>query len=87
MYGTLDAVASGPVDARLSENSTMVGVGMCMEGIEQNPVVYELMSEMAFRSDKVNLEEWLKTYSSRRYGKAVSKVEEAWDILHRTVYN
>lgn len=24
MYGTLDAVASGPVDARLSENSTMV---------------------------------------------------------------
>lgn len=29
---------------------------MCMEGIEQNPVVYELMSEMAFRSDKVNLE-------------------------------
>lgn len=33
-----------------------VGVGMCMEGIEQNPVVYELMSEMAFRSEKVNLE-------------------------------
>ena len=29
-----------------------VGVGMCMEGIEQNPVVYELMSEMAFRSGK-----------------------------------
>ena len=25
-----------------------VGVGMCMEGIEQNPIVYELMSEMAF---------------------------------------
>ncbi|WOG84235.1 hypothetical protein DCAR_0103417 [Daucus carota subsp. sativus] len=87
MYGTLDAVASGPVDARLSENSTMVGVGMCMEGIEQNPVVYELMSEMAFRSDKVDLEEWLKNYSSRRYGKAVSEVEEAWKILHRTVYN
>lgn len=33
-----------------------VGVGMCMEGIEQNPVVYELMSEMAFRSDKVQVE-------------------------------
>ena len=25
---------------------------MCMEGIENNPVVFELMSEMAFRSDK-----------------------------------
>ncbi|XVF33702.1 hypothetical protein REPUB_Repub17cG0190900 [Reevesia pubescens] len=53
MYGTLDAISSGPVDARISKNSTMVGVGMCMEGIEQNPVVYELMSEMAFRKEKV----------------------------------
>lgn len=32
-----------------------VGVGMCMEGIEQNPVVYELMSEMAFRNEKVQV--------------------------------
>lgn len=27
-----------------------------MEGIEQNPVVYELMSEMAFRSEKVQVQ-------------------------------
>lgn len=27
-----------------------------MEGIEQNPVVYELMSEMAFRSNKVQVQ-------------------------------
>lgn len=32
-----------------------VGVGMCMEGIEQNPVVYELMAEMAFHSDEVDV--------------------------------
>ena len=32
-----------------------VGVGMSMEGIEQNPVVYDLMSEMAFRQKKVNV--------------------------------
>ncbi|KAL5995271.1 hypothetical protein ACLOJK_025329 [Asimina triloba] len=114
MYGLLDSVSSGPIDARLSQNSTMssiirwvvseeksatwkcgngtnkkddfngsaalwlhmimmlavedemsdgkqnngrcVGVGLCMEGIEQNPVVYELMSEMAFRSQKVQVE-------------------------------
>jgi alpha-N-acetylglucosaminidase len=29
---------------------------MCMEGIEHNPVVYELMSEMAFRSREVEVE-------------------------------
>ena len=32
-----------------------VGVGMCMEGIEQNPVVYDLMSEMAFQHNKVDV--------------------------------
>ncbi|KAL8500848.1 hypothetical protein ACS0TY_020436 [Phlomoides rotata] len=87
MYGVLDSVASGPIDARVSKNSTMIGVGMCMEGIEHNPVVYELMSEMAFRSDPLQLEEWLTTYSRRRYGKSVNQVEIAWKILHRSIYN
>ncbi|OAY83861.1 Alpha-N-acetylglucosaminidase [Ananas comosus] len=54
MYGILDVIASGPIEARLSHNSTMVGVGMCMEGIEQNPIVYDLMSEMAFRQKQVD---------------------------------
>ncbi|GER27712.1 alpha-N-acetylglucosaminidase [Striga asiatica] len=80
MYGILDTVASGPIDAR-------IGVGMCMEGIEHNPVVYELMSEMAFRSGSFQLQEWLTTYSRRRYGKHVQEVEAAWKILHRTIYN
>ncbi|GMY22451.1 alpha-N-acetylglucosaminidase isoform X4 [Fagus crenata] len=88
VYGTLDLISSGPVDARVSENSTMVGVGMCMEGIEHNPVVNELMSEMAFRSEKVEVLEWLKSYSHRRYGKAIHQVEAAWKILyHHTIYN
>ncbi|GAA0142030.1 hypothetical protein LIER_03027 [Lithospermum erythrorhizon] len=87
MYGALDSVASGPIDARLSSNSKMVGVGMCMEGIEHNPVVYELMSEMAFRSSNFEVKDWLKTYSRRRYGKAVDQVETAWEILRHTIYN
>ncbi|KAI4333092.1 hypothetical protein L6164_017940 [Bauhinia variegata] len=87
MYGILDSISSGPVDARVSKNSTMIGVGMCMEGIEHNPVVYELMSEMAFRGEKVEVLEWLKSYSHRRYGKAVHQLEAAWEILYHTIYN
>ncbi|KAJ4763014.1 Alpha-N-acetylglucosaminidase [Rhynchospora pubera] len=87
MYGILDAISSGPIDARTSSNSTMVGVGMCMEGIEHNPVVYELMSEMAFRNVKIQVKEWLKSYSNRRYGRTIAEVDEAWQILYHTVYN
>ena len=32
-----------------------VGVGMSMEGIEQNPIVYDLMSEMAFQHKKIDV--------------------------------
>lgn len=87
MYGVLDTIGSGPITARVSENSTMVGVGMCMEGIEHNPVAYELMPEMAFRKDKVDVEEWLRVYSRRRYGKEVKQAESAWEILHQSIYN
>lgn len=87
MYGTLDTLASGPVEARNSPNSTMVGVGMCMEGIEQNPVVYELMAEMAFHSDEVDVKEWIKMYSSRRYGGPNILAERAWETLHKSIYN
>uniref|UniRef100_A0A804M993 Alpha-N-acetylglucosaminidase n=1 Tax=Zea mays TaxID=4577 RepID=A0A804M993_MAIZE len=87
MYGVLDALASGPIDARLSDNSTMVGVGMSMEGIEQNPIVYDLMSEMAFHHRQVDLQVWVKTYPTRRYGKPVKGLQDAWWILYRTLYN
>ncbi|KAL6902116.1 hypothetical protein ACP4OV_004992 [Aristida adscensionis] len=87
MYGILDSVSSGPIDARTSNNSTMIGVGMCMEGIEHNPVVYELMSEMAFRSKEVEVEDWLKSYSYRRYGHANAEIDKAWRSLYHTIYN
>ncbi|EEF52063.1 alpha-N-acetylglucosaminidase [Ricinus communis] len=87
MYGILDSIASGPVEARTSENSTMVGVGMSMEGIEQNPVVYDLMSEMAFQHKKVDVKAWINLYSTRRYGRSVPSIQDAWDILYHTVYN
>ncbi|CAN6300862.1 unnamed protein product [Urochloa humidicola] len=87
MYGILDSIATGPIDARTSYNSTMIGVGMCMEGIEQNPVVYDLTSEMAFRNKKVEVEDWLKTYSCRRYGQTNTEIEKAWRYLYRTIYN
>jgi hypothetical protein len=49
MYGALEAVAKGPAEALAADNSSMVGVGMCPEGIETNPMIYDFMAEWAFR--------------------------------------
>ena len=43
IYGNLTRVATGPVDARNTPGSTMIGVGMTPEAIEHNPVIYDLM--------------------------------------------
>ncbi|CAD5192381.1 unnamed protein product [Musa acuminata subsp. malaccensis] len=72
---------------RTSENSTMVGVGMSMEGIEQNPVVYDLMSEMAFHHKPVDVKIWVDLYATRRYGRFVPALQDAWQILYHTLYN
>uniref|UniRef100_A0A804HXZ6 Uncharacterized protein n=1 Tax=Musa acuminata subsp. malaccensis TaxID=214687 RepID=A0A804HXZ6_MUSAM len=87
MYGILDAIALGPIEACTSENSTMVGVGMSMEGIEQNPVVYDLMSEMAFHHKPVDVKIWVDLYATRRYGRSVPTLQDAWQILYHTLYN
>lgn len=42
-----------------------VGVGMSMEGIEQNPIVYDLMSEMAFHHEKVNVKVIMKNRDTK----------------------
>lgn len=48
MYGAFEEVAHGPARA-LRSGTDMIGVGLCPEGIEQNPAAYALMNEWAFR--------------------------------------
>ena len=43
IYGNLTTIATSPIDAMNTPGSTMIGVGMTPEAIEQNPVVYDLM--------------------------------------------
>ena len=39
-------------------NSTMVGLGLTMEGIYQNEVIYEFMMENAYRPKPTNISAW-----------------------------
>lgn len=75
------ATKTNPLAAHLK------GIGFTMEGSENNPVMYELMSELPWRSDNVNKEEWLKEYTSARYGRCDDRVVEAWHILGNSIYN
>ena len=67
--------------------STMKGIGMTMEGSENNPVMYELLCELPWRPSGFSKDEWLEGYISARYGKCTPRLLEAWVLLGNSVYN
>ncbi len=63
------------------------GIGVFPEGIEHNPVVYELLTEIAWLQASPDLGDWIRSYAHARYGNLPDRTAEAWEILSKTVYN
>ncbi|XP_038610185.1 alpha-N-acetylglucosaminidase [Tachyglossus aculeatus] len=88
LFGALEALNGGPAAARRFPGSTLAGVGMAPEGIEQNEVVYALLAELGWRRDPVpDLGSWLEGWAARRYGAAHPGAAAAWRHLMRSVYS
>ena len=66
---------------------TLKGIGFTMEGSENNPVMFELMSELPWRPEKFTKEDWVRQYVKARYGVKDPAIEEAWILLAQTIYN
>ena len=63
------------------------GIGFTMEGSENNPVMFELMSELPWRPEKFKKDDWVRQYVKARYGVEDPLIERAWLLLARTIYN
>ena len=88
LHGKMKHVIDEFYKARESRfNTTLKGVGMTMEGIENNPVMYELLCELPWRAERFEKDEWLAGYVKARYGKENESVQKAWNLLSNTIYN
>jgi alpha-N-acetylglucosaminidase len=88
MFGRMSHVAADPSAAlKDPQSGKLWGIGLTPEGIEQNPALFELMLENVWQDGPVDVAEWLKGYAKKRYGAENASVNEAWQILERTVYN
>ena len=89
MHGRFDSLIDGFNRARNGEYSeSLIGIGATPEGIENNPLMYELLFELPWRKEKIEKNEWLENYLTARYRQEPdSSVKEAWNILLNTVYN
>jgi|GEM_PF-575478 alpha-N-acetylglucosaminidase len=88
LFGRMGTIASAPSRALNDPHSgSMMGIGLTPEAIEQNPVLYELMLDNTWTRDTIDLDSWLKDYTTRRYGQENADADSAWAILRHTVYN
>ncbi len=89
LHGRMDSLVDGYYEALGSEyGKTLTGVGSTPEGIENNPVMFELVYELPWR-DEFKAEEWLDGYERARYGldSIPAGIKDAWHALYSTVYN
>lgn len=88
LHGKMETVIRKFYQAKESRfGATLKGVGLTMEGIENNPVMYELLCELPWRSTSFTKEQWLEGYVAARYGKKDERVLKAWTILSNSIYN
>lgn len=88
LYGKLQRFANEVYRVRNSPyGKSLAGIGIIPEGIDNNPVAYDLMLELAWHSDRVDVKEWIKEYTQYRYGKSNQAVDHAWEIFLETVYS
>lgn len=76
----------------------LVGIGALPEGIENNPVLYDLLFALPWTTTDYTQTTWLRDYVGMRYGlrpdgsdaarrRAYEKLLSAWGRLAATVYN
>jgi alpha-N-acetylglucosaminidase len=68
------------------DKGRMHGMGISPEGIDQNPVVYELLTDLMWEAAPIDIHVWLAGYVRSRYGTAPMAALEAWEILLDAVY-
>jgi len=87
LYGKLqrfadevDRISKGPY------KEVFKGVGILPEGLNNNPPVYDLMLELGWRKDHVDVKSWLNNYTRYRYGSSDSHIDLAWQGFLETIY-
>ena len=89
LSGNVTSVANDPANLLNDpQASNMAGIGLTMEGIEQNPAMYALMLENVWRDTPIDTDEFLKEYLGLRYGSLGpdEAAFRAWQIIFRSAY-
>jgi hypothetical protein len=87
LYGDLVAIAELPGQwSGAAELSGLRGLTNMAEGVGNNPVVWDLFSDLAWEHQEVDLPGWLEEWLRSRYGAHNQNAIDAWGDLLGSVY-
>ncbi|MCM1067576.1 MAG: alpha-N-acetylglucosaminidase [Muribaculaceae bacterium] len=93
LFGRAPAMMQSLAKAlELRDSTALCGVGAIPEGIENNPMLFDLLFDLPWRSTIPSLEQWLYDYSAARYGLAAGSEAHrvsarVWKALAHSIYN
>ena len=64
----------------------LIGVGFAPEGIGNNVVLYDLLTEMNWNNEIEDIDTWVSDFSKRRYGQESENIKIAWQKMLNSVY-
>ncbi|MEO9146494.1 MAG: alpha-N-acetylglucosaminidase [Ginsengibacter sp.] len=71
---------------QIPEGKSLVGIGEIPEGYNNNPVLYDLIYDVAWQPQPFDLKSWIKKYADFRYGKTDVHIQSAWQVFLNTIY-
>ena len=81
IHGRFRGTVDGYFDALEKYPQTCRGIGATPEGIETNPVLYDLLFELPWMQERPQTGRWIDDLVQARYGKPSRKMSEAWMLL------
>ena len=86
MHGQMQVMVDDIMEAQKT-SSHMVGLGIISEAQYDNPVMYDLIFDLAWADDDFDLDDWLDRYIERRYGGTSQNAQMAWQIMKDANYD
>lgn len=85
--GKLDFYAKRSAEVlKAPDRGKLAGFTLSGEGLENNEMLYELLTDAAWSAEPVDLDRWLVSYSRNRYGACPPEIVESWQLLRQGCY-
>lgn len=65
----------------------MIGFGVAPEGIENNEAVFELLSDMGWSSEPIDIKAWVRGYCLASYGAYPKEMKKSWELMLASNYS